>query len=90
MTMPGGRVAVPAALAAGAAFLAVLAGDRVTAGAGLAAAWGLAEAWVEPGRMAATAAAVTMPAMPAVTVTARRWPWLRCRANTAARTSDRR
>ena len=53
-------------------------------------AWELADAWVEPGRMAATAPAVTTPAMPTVTVTARRWPWLRCRANTAARTSDRR
>jgi hypothetical protein len=82
--------AAPAPLAADALLPAVLAGDRVVTGVGLAAAWELADAWVEPGRMAATAPAVTTPAMPTVTVTARRWPWLRCRANTAARTSDRR
>ncbi len=51
---------------------------------------GLAEAWVEPGRIAATTPAVTTPTAPTVAVTARRWPWLRCRLNTAARMSARR
>ena len=55
--------------------------------AGLAVVAELAAACVEPGRMAATTPAVTTPARPTVTVTARRWPWLRCRWNTAARTS---
>jgi hypothetical protein len=50
----------------------------------------LAEAWVEPGRKAATTPAVITPAAPTVAVTARSWPWLRRRWNTAARTSARR
>jgi hypothetical protein len=73
---------------------AVLAGllltDAGADGAGVPAVRGLAEAWVEPGRIAATTPAVTTPAAPTVAVTARKWPWLRCRLNTAARTSARR
>jgi hypothetical protein len=50
----------------------------------------LATAWADPGRIAATAPAATTPAAPTETVTARRWPWLRRRWNTAARISARR
>jgi hypothetical protein len=59
-------------------------------GAGALRARELAVAWADPGRMAATAPAVTTPATPTVAVTARRRPWLRCRRNTAARRSARR
>jgi hypothetical protein len=60
------------------------------AGAGVLAARALADAWVEPGSIAATTPAVITPATPTVAVTARRWPWLRRRWDTAARTSARR
>jgi hypothetical protein len=56
-----------AALAAG--LLLAAAG---AAGAGWPAVRELAEAWIEPGRIAATAPAVTTPATPTVAVTARR------------------
>jgi hypothetical protein len=82
--------AAPVVLGDAAGLDALLAGvlpeDPLLAGAVLAAAE-LAAACVEPGRIAATTPAVTTPAAPTVTVTARRWPWLRCRWNTAARTS---
>jgi hypothetical protein len=83
-------VAAAAAALLEAALAGVLAADPPLVEAGLAAVAELAAACVEPGRIAATAPAVTTPARPATMVTACRWPWLRCRWNTAARTSARR
>jgi hypothetical protein len=76
--------------ALGVALAALLAAADGAEEAGVLRARELAAAWVDPGRMAATAPAVTTPAMPTVAVTARRCPWLRRRWDTAARTSARR
>jgi hypothetical protein len=68
---------------------AALADPLLVVGVGLGAAGvrALAAACVEPGRMNATAPAVTTPARPTVTVAVRSWSWLRWRRATAARTS---